>query len=537
MLDFKKLSLTKDKTTWLILFFLVPIILFLGLRGLPGNPSIEMLNSDHWSEEGPLELSPERGRFALLYSVAEEKSLHFSLPVAQLATPDLAYSAAGEYVSMFAPGVSFLVLPGYLVGKMFGAAQAGAFAVIALFALANVFLVRSLALRLGARPGFALLGALSFGLATPAFAYGVNLYQHHVTTFLLLSALYALWRFPNLLGFAYVWFAAAFSVVVDNPNLFLMFPLGLLALGALWKNWRVLNLEGKKIFRTRLFGLWSLLALLTMIIPAAFFFWYNSAAYGNPLQLPGTLQGVDEIGPDGQPATVNTYEQKLGVVHIPTGETSKEKTAIGFFNTRNLYDGFYSHFLSPDRGIIYFTPVMLLGLVGFFLLYRRSPRDVGLLMTLTAVNVLTYSLWGDPQGGWAFGSRYLVPSYALLAVGLSLALTWFPKRALLYAVFCPLLIFSLWVNTLGALTSSANPPKVEVLALEKQSGHEEKYTFMRNWEFLHEKYEKIGSKSFVYQAWAKGYLSAVQYFFLVFALVLLTALVALSLEFFPKKKP
>lgn len=510
-------AMSSNKKFFISLFFVFfcAMIFFFGVRGFLGVPDIATLNSTAWITDGPLELSPERGRFALLYSFIEDKSLIFSVPVARLATPDLGMNKNGQYVSLFAPGVSFIVIPGYLIGKLLGASQVGTYFVISIFALINIFLIRGIAIRLGAGYSASFLVGLTFAFATPAFAYGVNLYQHHISTFVMLLSLYLLIRFRHPIAFALVWFLCSVSVVIDNPNLFLMLPIGLYALVKFWKTFQEQsNARGFSWLR----GIAYIATFLTMLVPVVFFLWYNNGAYGNPFQLPGTLQGVDEIGPDGRPAEVNTYEKEVGLIKEDNlQKTGTEKTAVGFFNTRNLYEGFYTHFLSPDRSMLYFAPVILLGIIGFVILYRKNSSIASLFIGIIGMNVLTYSLWGDPDGGWAFGSRYLIPTYALLAIGIAFGFSEWKWKTVFITFFVPLLAYSVWVNTLGALTTSANPPQVEVLALEKQTGHEQKYTFMRNWEFLHQKYEKIGSKSFVYQTWAKNYLSARQYFFSVYA--------------------
>ena len=515
------------------------LIFVFGVRGLPGNPDISTIHASHqWVKDGPLELSPERGRYALLYSIVEDKSLHFSVPVAILATPDLGMNEAGKYVSLFAPGVSFLIIPGYLLGKMLGASQVGAYLVISLFAILNMLLIRSMALRLGASYFPALVGALTFGFATPAFAYGVNLYQHHFSVFVMLLSLYLLIRFKGAWVFACVWLLCSLSVVIDNPNLFLMLPIGLYALAQLGKAWygEVVRKGAtwKDMIRSVRYGV----TFFALFIPLGFFFWYNHAAYGHPLQLPGTLRGVDEIGADGKPVTENTYEKEVLTAEQIRSQregSSKEKTAVGFFETRNLYEGFRTHFVSLDRGILSFAPVMLLGLVGLALLYRKQRGIAALIIGVIGMNVLTYSMWGDPQGGWAFGSRYLIPTYALLALGLSFGFSEWKWKTWFLVAFIPLFIYSAWVNSLGAVTSSANPPKVEVLSLEKQSHHEQKYTFMRNWEYLHQKYEKVGSKSFLYQAGLKHYVTALQYQSIVFGLVLLTGALLGAGAFFERR--
>lgn len=503
-----------------ILFVGTALVLILIIRGLSGNPTSADLLTSHWSHGGPLELSPERGRFALLYSVIENHSLIFDVSVARLAVPDLAINSSGQYVSLFAPAVSLMAAPGYLLGKFFGIAQVGSYSIIALFAFFNVLLIQSIASRLGAGRVSSVLGALAFLFATPALPYATTLYQHHISVFLLLFSLWVLLAMRNIWSLTLVWFACALSVVVDNPNLFFMFPVGLFSLMRLFS-----LVQTEKGFQAKKVVV-ALLTVLGFVPPLVLFGWYNQSAYGNPFQLAGTLQGVSEIGSDGRPAIENSYEkQVLSPEERAERELAQdeEKTAVGFFKTRNLYNGFYIHFLSPDRGVIYFSPVILLGIVGLALLYRRNAQIAALLIASIGANILLYSMWGDPWGGWAFGSRYLIPTYALLAIGMAFGFSQWRFRTLFLAVFIPLFAYSAWVNTLAAVTTNANPPEVQVLSLEKQSGHEEKYTFLRNWEYLNGRYQPANAKSFMYQIWANRYLSPKGYFCVVYGAVLLVA--------------
>ncbi len=512
-----KFSLTTQSLLTGLILCGVMLVLVLIVRGLPGNPTSDELLTPYWTSGGPLELSPERGRLALVYALVEHHSLIFDVSVARLAIPDLAINAAGEYVSLFAPAVSFLVVPGYLLGKMFGAAQVGAYGVIALCAFLNVVLLRSLAIRLGAQSWAALTGALVFLFATPALPYASTLYQHHVTVLLLLLSLWILLAWRNLWSLSFVWLLCAASVVVDNPNLFLMFPVGVYAL----KRFYDISWHDQKD-RIKRIALGSL-TFVGLIIPLLLFGWYNQAAYGNPFQLPGTLQGVSEIGSDGRPAEENSYEQQvMSADELAEREKAQvsEKTAVSFFKTRNLYNGFYIHFLSPDRGLLAFTPVMILGIVGLVLLYRVRPGVTALFAAIIGANVLLYSMWGDPWGGWAFGSRYLIPTYALLSLGAAFGLSPWRGRKWFLVLFLPLFLYSAWVNTLGAVTTNANPPEIQVLALEKQTRHEEKYTFMRNWEYLNGQYQAPNAKSFLYQLWAKDSMQPSEYFLGVYGLIL-----------------
>ena len=140
-------------------------------------------------------------------------------------------------------------------------------------------------------------------------------------------------------------------------------------------------------------------------------------------------------------------------------------------------------------------------------------------------------MWGDPWGGWAFGSRYLIPTYALLGIGISLALTKFRKNYLFISFFVLAMGYSVWVNSLGAITTNRNPPQTEILALEKLSGREEKYTYMRNWEVL-----KNGrSKSFVFQTKAKDYVNAIQYHQIIYISIIFLILIMILFFSFGEK--
>jgi len=75
--------------------------------------------------------------------------------------------------------------------------------------------------------------------------------------------------------------------------------------------------------------------------------------------------------------------------------------------------------------------------------------------------------------------------------------------------------YSAGVNTLGAITSSASPPQGEAAALEKISGLKQDYTYLREWKLI----ENGNSKSFVFQVWAKNFLTAQEYFWLIVRLI------------------
>lgn len=490
-----------------VLFFIFcAMVLALALHGALGNPISEEIDTPYWVDPGPFESSNERSRFSLVYSYLEDNTFYFSMPLARFSAPDLAITDMGQYVSIFAPGVSFLLMPGYIIGRYFSAAQIGSFAIISIFALLNIILIRTIAICLGANTIAASIGALAFAFATPAFAYGVTLSQHHISAFIILLGIYALLKWNNYWSLALIWFLTVFSITVDNPNIFFMIPIALYAFGRI-----VISQNEKDGFKIKV-KLLGFLSFLVIAFPLGFFFWYNTAANGNPFQLSGTLERVVKI------------EEKRDIVRIKAEDTiikdkgaipKKEKNAVGFFSTRNLTNGFYVHFLSPDRGVINYAPIILFGFFGIVLLYKRNSSFANILVGIIGLNVLLYSMWGDPYGGWAFGSRYLIPSYALLAIGIGIFLTQWRKNTAVMIIFFAVFAYSAGVNTLGALTSNGNPPHFEIPALEKTTGRVEKYSYDRNWQYLKEK----GSRSFIFQFYAKKTMSAKKYYWLVYGMI------------------
>jgi len=483
------------------------LILFLSIRGLPGNPTTAQLNTPEWKDDGPLELSPERGRFALMYSIVENQSVLFSLPIARFATPDVGYSH-GNYVSLFAPALSYLVIPGYLAGRALGAAQVGAFAVVSLFAILNIILIYYIARHFKADRIASLLGGLAFLFGTPAFAYGVNLYQHHISTFIILSCFYLLLRSSNFATLLLVFTISAFSLPLDYPNLFLMLPIGLYALS------KIIYFKQHKEDIALSFDYFKTLAFIGMIIPVLLFLLFNKASYGGPFNFlgGGSLSVAKTIDENGRP-----MNDQAGKAQDNAPGSVASDSGLSFFKTRYLLNGFYIHSYSPDRGILWYAPVVLFGIAGAFILYKRREPMLPILLGVVGMNVLLYSMWGDPYGGWAFGSRYLIPSYGIAGIFIAVLLSRFRKRSLFLAFFFIVLTYSIAVNTVGALSSSRNPPQAEVLALEKLTGREQKYTYARNFDFL----VYNGSKSYAWQAFGRKYVSAMEYYYIITSLLVL----------------
>ncbi len=448
---------------------------------------------------GHFENSPPRARFALTYAIVEDKTTILSTSLAKFSTPDLA-KAGDNYVSLFAPGPSIVVIPGFIIGKALGSAQTGSFAVISVFAFLNFLLIRAIAIKVGANRFAALMGGLTYLLATPALVYAGVLYQHHISVFLILAGIFSLYRFKPFVALSIVWFLCGAAIVIDNPNLFMMAPVGIAALG------KIIFIEGNTEKKIRINPI-LLLTFVTILIPIGAFLYYNQLTFGNKFQLAGTLTSVASLDVTKNEVKNQSQFNKQKLLEVE-GENASEKDAVGFFNTRDILNGMFIHIISPDRGVIFYTPVILLGLFGIPILYKKKEHLLALLVSILVMNFIVYSMWGDPWGGWAFGSRYLIPGYAILAILLAAALSYYRKNLLFGLIYVVLLAFSIKTNVLGAVTTNSMPPKVQVLDLESKSGLVEHYTPKRGYDYLN----RNDTRSYIYNEYLSSKLTAWDYY-------------------------
>lgn len=490
--------LNKFNFTFFLFVFCLAVFA-LSIRGIPGNPVDNELNTVKWRNLGPFE---QTARFALTYSIVENNSIYLSVPLARFASPDLAINTQGQFVSLFAPGVSLIAIPGYVIGRELGFAQVGTFAVITFFTLLNIFLIRSIAIKLKINTIAAAIGGLTFAFATPAFAYGVDFFQHHISTFLILFSIYAMLYYRTFWGMTVVWFCFATAVIVDYPNFFMMLPVGVFAF------FRFFNVQKTEKFLKLKINFIYILSFIGAMIPLLFFMWFNYVSYGNPLVLSGGQTRVTQIASDGSVAKVQNVNNNK-----PPRALSGQLGLLRVFSPRNTMQGIHVHIFSYDRGILVYTPVMVLGIIGAIAALLKKKKFSVILSFIVLLNVFMYSMWGDPWGGWSFGSRYLIPSYAILSIFIAYLLTIFNKQNMFTLLFFVAVTYSVAVNTLGALTSSLNPPSVEAEVISREAGYDFKYSIDRNIDFLSQQ----GSKSLFFNIFAQNYVSAWDYYIYITA--------------------
>jgi hypothetical protein len=275
-----------------------------------------------------------------------------------------------------APGTALVAVPFYAIARVFvGEPDASNIRVtwfVMRFAISTLPLLL-LAIWLYRR------GADEFGLAallfaSPLFIYSLLFFSHVLVAVAIYFAFRLLfdesdgsrWRF--MLAGA----LSGLAVISEFPA---VFPIAVFAIGILFmeKRERFLRL-GYFVFGGFPFAMFLLI--------------YNNSLFGSPF----SFSYAHETFPEWA-EVANT-----GVF------------GIGFPTISNLF----LLLLSPSRGLFFFAPLLVLGVVNFFASAQRVTLRHRVTVAAVLLTVLVMSGHAAAHGGWAFGPRYLVLIVPLL---------------------------------------------------------------------------------------------------------------------------
>ena len=355
-------------------------------------------------KEGNLDLD----EFPFLY---EKESLYYS----RYRNYYLRYSK-GHYISAYPIGSAIAAVPVYAVAVIAGLSPQSEYLVrgvskvsaTLVSALSAVFLF--LSLRRLTREKLALFIALIYGLGTSTWSVSSQgLWQHGSSQFFLTLTIYFLVRGLERRNYVdYAGFSLAFAVLCRLPNVLLTLPVAIYILHK---------------YRDRLFRLilWSLPCLIFLIS-------YNYRYFGSPF---GIGYG---------------------------GETSCWTTPFR--------EGFLGVLISPSRGLLIYSPVLIFSFVGMMLAWRKpysQKSSASLLLRYLSfgpiLTILLHSKWFMWWGGHCFGPRLLADITPFLA--LFLYPVYERMRKSLRAVFVILVILSVGFHAIGAFlyygTWNTNP--------------------------------------------------------------------------------
>ncbi len=420
----------------------------------------------------------------------------------ELALPDVGYYN-GKFYSFFAPGISYMATPFYLLGKHYNMAQVFTFSFISLMSILAIVFIFKTAREILKLPLWAsVLAPIIFAFGSTAWSYATTLYQHHLTVFFIISGFYWAWKYKqggkySWLWACLVWAGYALAIAVDYPNALLMLPVMIYLFVSAFS---VKDDAGliKVNFRLSLIATFIVFALIT-----GAHLYHNKVHFGGWTHLSSSLIGYKTLKEHNISPTDPNANQLIAGLH-------EEKNIVGFFSEFRLARSFNTLMFASDRGIFVFVPIMVLGILGLINAFRKNINlELLTLLGVIIANIFLYSSWGDPWGGWAYGPRYLIPSMSVLSIFIAYFLSIGSNLLLKRLIALPLFLYSSAIGILGVLTTNGVPPSVEAPALGVSSNFRFNIPLLQNNE----------SSSFVYRTYLHNYLPLTHYFFYIFGSV------------------
>ncbi len=305
----------------------------------------------------------------------------------------------GEMVPNYEPAQMILAIPFYLWGRSLGAALQGVMAFNAVVTAASVALLYLCFIELGYRRRTATLGALVYAFATLAWPYSRVFFREPLTVLAYLVAVYALLRYRppaprRLLWPALAGAAAGLAFVTKQISVAAFPALLLLALACEWR-------RPADAGSTRSLGQTRLRALLAAALPLA-----GIVLLGQLYQWT-TLSGIETFARNIVDYTTNPQ----------LSSSLPERMLRGGLGLT----------ISPFRGIFWYSPVLLLGLIGALPFTRRHRWEGIAFLLLVAAHILGYSRYLYWSGGVAWGARYMLPIIPFLLLLAAPIFAWLIK--------------------------------------------------------------------------------------------------------------
>ncbi len=154
---------------------------------------------------------------------------------------------------------------------------------------------------------------------------------------------------------------------------------------------------------------------------------------------------------------------------------------------------------SLDKGLLAFSPVLILGLFGVGGFRRRHPRESTLCLAIVAVTFLLVGAWHSWGGGWSWGPRLLVPVIPLwsLAGGFALDRQSMPRRNLAVVA---LIVASILLQVPGILVNDQEIHRIKDILLSQdeqpQALGDLPMAWVLAWHKIHNSSERYNVSSF-----------------------------------------
>lgn len=326
--------------------------------------------------------------------------------------PAYLFLAHGHYLPFFPPFAGLLALPVYMLSVWSGVAPASSLATDLEKLSASIIAAGSVAvlyvtLKRLTNETAALLITTFYAFGTGTFSISAQaLWQHGPSELFLTATLYCLVRGMEERSYsAYAGFFLAAAVACRYTNLLIALPLATY----------VLCHQRNQIIRFLLCSL-PVALLLTL---------YNYLLFDSVLSVPYVMQVTD------------------AVAWTP------------------LFEGLAVKLVSPNRGLLIFSPVLLFSFIGMYLVWKQQGSELFRYLAMgVAINIMFYSLWPVWRDEWSFGPRYLTDIAPLLALFLVPSYSALQPKSRLRWTFVSLGVVSVVIHSMGAFLPGGWNPDV-----------------------------------------------------------------------------
>lgn len=353
----------------------------------------------HCTLQGPNPTS----HFLLTKSIAERSSFWFPLEYKDQywLSPDYAQIEDKLY-SEKAPGLSFLAVPFFIFGKILGnvliesnsifkafispyldiypdkdilsvvGIQVG-LSFLATFGILRLYDVSRI---MGISERSSIFASLTTAFATPYWVYARTMFGHVPAGVFLICSLYHILKFreeKRTFHLILAGFFSGYGFVIEFPSLFAIPWLAVLVVLPINQS----NFSWKNRFTSLiLYGIATAISALPL-------FYYNLVSFGD------------------MTANALSFSHWADYLHL----------------LEPVHEGIIVLLLSNDRGLLYFSPIVLFGFAGLLLAYRRYPLETVTIISMILCFIIFYAKKLESHGGAAFGPRYIVPTLLLVGLG------------------------------------------------------------------------------------------------------------------------
>ncbi|MBX3001613.1 MAG: hypothetical protein KF893_24030 [Caldilineaceae bacterium] len=292
----------------------------------------------------------------------------------------------GDLYSRKGPGMTLLALPFIWLARQWsalGLVQAALLLNPLLTAWTAGLLYRAV-VRLAWSRFIAVVTALAFGLATLAWPYTQTFFSDPVAAWGLFGAFYGILAFSQSRRKRYLFLgglAWGIAYLARSINLITL-PVYVLALAAVISDWGLVtgDKEFKRVARFPITSPQSLITnhlrewiifALPIFIAGIVSLWWNWLRYGSVWE---------------------------------TGYVESESFSA------NWFFGLYGLLIGPARGILWYSPVILLAGLGIVPLWRSARWLLLTCLGIALIYLVLYAKWYMWHGGYSWGPRFLVPA-------------------------------------------------------------------------------------------------------------------------------